>query len=440
MSAPPCRKIRLLLIAEACNPTWSSVPLVGYNVAHALAEKPELEITLATHIRNREGLAGNVLESATHLVFVDNEAIAKPLYNFAKLLRGGKTLSWTTGTAMAWPSYMAFERRLFSLLREPLANGNFDLIHRVTPVSPTMGSPLASLVKTTPMLIGPLNGGLPWPKEFAQLRRKEREWLVPLRRLYTRLPYYRSTYSNVAGVIAGSHHVETEIPQYFSGQRFYMPENGIDPKRFPLADCWPEPQGPFRFVTVGRLVPYKGTDMTLEAIAGSDMLRQCKFDVIGDGPERTRLEKQTDELGLRDSVVFHGWLTQTDLAQRMRSAQAFVFPSVREFGGGVVLEAMAAGLPSILVDYGGPAELIDDSCALPLPLNPKPELIPELRLAMESLANNHDRCREMSSAAVERIRTQFLWNVKAESLLSIYKELLGREIETESPLPALVGE
>ncbi|MFT5525232.1 MAG: putative fused transcriptional regulator/phosphomethylpyrimidine kinase, partial [Pirellulaceae bacterium] len=49
-------KTRVLLIVEACNPTWTSVPLVGYNFARALVEREDLELTIATHVRNEEAI------------------------------------------------------------------------------------------------------------------------------------------------------------------------------------------------------------------------------------------------------------------------------------------------------------------------------------------------------------------------------------------------
>src|SRR5204863_142076 len=82
-------------------------------------------------------------------------------------------------------------------------------------------------------------------------------------------------YRHLAGVIAGSRHTATEVPRTFAGQRFYLPENGVDPARFALASGWPEPQGRFRFVTVGRLVPYKGVDLTLEALHRPAALKAC---------------------------------------------------------------------------------------------------------------------------------------------------------------------
>ena len=68
------------------------------------------------------------------------------------------------------------------------------------------------------MLLGPFNGGLPWRAEYPNLRRREKEWLVPVRNAYRLLPYYRATYRHVAGVIAGSRHTATEVPDWFRNE------------------------------------------------------------------------------------------------------------------------------------------------------------------------------------------------------------------------------
>jgi glycosyltransferase involved in cell wall biosynthesis len=415
----------VLLIAEACNPTWTSVPLVGYQIAKALAARPDLEVTVATHVRNRAALAEDPLSQLARVCYIDNEWLARPLHRLSSLVRGGRGLSWTIDTAMAWPAYMAFEYQLYRRLERELARGEFDLIHRVTPLTPTMGSPLTGLTDV-PMLVGPLNGGLPWPAEYPELRLQEREWLVPLRAVYKRLPFYGSTYRRLAGVIAGSRHTATEVPQSFAGRRFYLPENGVDPERFPIADRWREPEGRFTFITVGRLVPYKGADLIIEAMADSKALRCCNLVVVGDGPQRGALEEQVHRRGLEDNVRIAGWVTQPRLASELGTAQAFVFPSLREFGGGVVLEALAKGLPSVVVDYGGPAELVTPECGELLPMQPRAELIASLRQAMERQAADPARCRAMGAAACRRVREHFTWEVKAERIVEMYRETLGK--------------
>lgn len=419
--------MRVLVIAEACNPTWTSVPLVGYQLARALAARPDLEVTVATHVRNRPGLDGDVLGKLARVSYVDNEWLARPLHNLSKLVRGGQSLSWTIDTALAWPAYMAFERQLYRQLERQLTGGDFDLIHRVTPLTPTMGSPLAGMTDV-PMVIGPLNGGLPWPAEYPELRRQEREWLVPLRGLYKRLPFYGSTYRHLAGVIAGSKHTATEVPASFGGKRFYLPENGVDPTRFPIADAWPEPHpnGRFTFITVGRLVPYKGADLIVEAMACSRALRNCNLVIVGDGPQRGPLTELVQKHGLQNNVRIAGWVDQPQLANELGSSQSFVFPSLREFGGGVVLEALAKGLPSIVANYGGPAELVTPDCGVLLPMRPRGEMVESLRTAMEGFASNPARCRAMGAAACKKVRDEFTWDVKAGRIVEMYRETLRR--------------
>ncbi|MFO0875784.1 MAG: glycosyltransferase [Gemmataceae bacterium] len=425
-------RLRVLVIAEACNPGWSSVPLVGYNFAAALAARTDLDITLVTHVRNRPQLDSDPLAQRVPIHYIDNEWVTGPLFRLGKKLRGGTALSWTTGTALAWPGYLAFESAVYQQFRRPLHSGRFDLIHRLTPLTPTIPSPLAGWT-TTPMLVGPLNGGLPWPKEFPELRRQEREWLVPLRNVYRHLPGYRSSYRHLAGVIAGSRHTASEIPRWFRGRRYYLPENGVDPARFPLAQDWAAPEDRWQFVTVGRLVPYKGTDMTLEAIAGSPLLRTTRLCILGDGPERGRLESLVATHGLEQCVRFAGWLSQAEVGQELRRSQAFVFPSLREFGGAVVLEAMAAGLPCVVADHGGPGELINEDCGVALPLGSRDEMIVRLRSAMEELVRSPERARAMGQAGCRRVREQFTWEQKASRLTTIYQELLtdgaDREVE-----------
>jgi glycosyltransferase involved in cell wall biosynthesis len=415
--------LRVLLIAEACNPSWTSVPLVGYNFARALTERDDLHLTILTHVRNRPAVEVDPLANRATVHFIDNEWLARPMYNLSKLLRGGQSLSWTIDTAMGWPSYMVFESEVFNQFHHRLDAGDFDLIHRLTPLSPTVGSPLASWTKV-PMIIGPLNGGLPWPKDYPELRRQEREWLVPVRRVYTALPYYRSTYTHLAAVIAGSRHTATELPPYYRGQRHYLPENGVDPARFPLAQAWPEPPARFRFISVGRMVPYKGMDMVLEAMGRSSALKQCELWLVGDGPQKPALEELVRRHGLESCVHLPGWMEQSKLGEELGRSQVFVFPSLREFGGGVALEALARGLPAIIVDYGGPAELVTPDCGVLLPMQPRGAMITRLQQAMEELAGDPERCRKLGWAACEHVRQEFTWAAKAGRLVDIYRRVL----------------
>jgi glycosyltransferase involved in cell wall biosynthesis len=431
------RKLRILIIADMCNPRMTSVPLEAYSLAKALSARDDLDVTLVTHGFNREALEPDPIAARARLHFIELPSYVRQWLRLGYSLRGGKQLSWTTMAAFGWPVYMLFEKRVFRQFRDKLRGGSFDLVHRICPVSPTYGSPLASLTKV-PMVIGPLNGGLPWPYAYPRLQTQEREWLVPLRKLYRWLPYYRSTYRHIRGVIVGSWHTAMEIPTWYRGRRYYVPENGVDPERIPIAAGWrpPEPGHRFRFVTVGRLVPYKGFDLVLQAMALSRELRRgAELLVIGDGPSRAALEGQASEVGLSSIVTFAGWVEHTQLQDHLLRAQAFVFPSLREFGGGVVLEAMASGLPPIVVNYGGPGELVTDECGIRLPMAPREELVGQLSAAMSRLLRDPDQCQRMSAAGIDRVRCGFTWSRKAAQIVTIYRDVLGLPHADSRPVP-----
>ena len=95
-----------------------------------------------THIRNRENIEKSGFGRA-EVRYVNNEYIAKPMYKFARWIRGGGATAWTTAMAFAYPSYLAFEWEVSETLRNELRRGDFDLVDRVTPMSPTLPSPMA---------------------------------------------------------------------------------------------------------------------------------------------------------------------------------------------------------------------------------------------------------------------------------------------------------
>lgn len=424
MSARP----RVLLIAEACNPATESVPLEAFNLFQAL--RRIADVHLVTHIRNRAPLA-NRLGDLSGITFIDNEMLAAPCFRLAHWLSFGRGVGWTIKQAAMWLPYLYFERLVYRRFHRELAAGRFDLVHRFTPLTPTYGSPLASWTRV-PFVMGPINGGLPWPSGTTVRRLAELEFLSYVRHLYRWLPYCASTYRRAACVIAGSRFTQSELP---AGTRsVYIPENGIDPARFSPGDRLPPARvDPFRILFVGRLVPYKCADVVIDAFAASDVLRRDgEVVIVGDGPQRRSLELHARALGVAERVHFTGKVPQSEVGEQFRRASVFAFPSLREFGGAVVIEAMACGLPAVVVDYGGPGEHVTDETGVRLPLGRRRELAVSLRHALESLHADRSRLDRMSQAGLARIRDVYLWDRKAEQVVSVYRQALARHAANSS--------
>lgn len=143
-------------------------------------------------------------------------------------------------------------------------------------------------------------------------------------------------------------------------QRFVVPM-GVDVDRIQQAVGEPAPE-PGRFLFVGRLVEKKGVDTLLEAVKD---VPEGRLVVVGDGPERSRLEARASQLGLLGRTQFLGQLGPARIADELRVAQALVVPSKVARDGDrdttplVMSEAMAAGVPVIASRLGGLADRID---------------------------------------------------------------------------------
>jgi hypothetical protein len=194
---------KILLVAEAANPELVSVPLVGWSLAHALARQQDVH--LVTQIRNREAIlrAG---WPEDRLTTIDSDAVAGRLWRLAGMLRGGQGKGWTMVAALNAFAYYYFERLLWQQFGTAIEQGEYRLVHRITPLSPTIPSLLARKCARAgvPFVLGPLNGGVPWPRAFDAARRKEREWLSYVRSAYKWLPGYRSTRRHAAALLIAS--------------------------------------------------------------------------------------------------------------------------------------------------------------------------------------------------------------------------------------------
>jgi glycosyltransferase involved in cell wall biosynthesis len=420
------------LIAEAANPEWVSVPLIGWSLSRALAQLTDAH--LVTHVRNRKAILRAGLIEGRDFTAIDNEHIAGPVWRLANGLRGGAGKGWTTMTAFSSLAYYSFEHEVWRKFGPRLAEGEFDLVHRITPLSPTHQSPIAKRLwkLAIPFVLGPLNGGVPWPRGFRDRQHAEREWLSHVRGAYKLMPDYRATRRFSTAIIAGSQHTYDEMPSWAKGKCVIIPENGVDPQRF-NAPRTRSASLPLRGVFVGRLVPYKGADMLLEAAAPFLREQKLELHIVGDGPQKAMLEAMVDHLGIRDAVRMHGWLPHTEVQTVLKECDFLALPSVREFGGGVVLEAMALGVAPIVADYAGPSELVDDSTGIRVPFDDRRSLIERLGAAIRSVIPSPGTLDRLGTAGQRLVLERFTWQAKAAQIAGIYESVL-------SPTTALPNE
>jgi glycosyltransferase involved in cell wall biosynthesis len=193
----------------------------------------------------------------------------------------------------------------------------------------------------------------------------------------------------------------------------------------------PSRDGAFRVLFVGRLVERKGVAGLLDAVGRLPAALGTRLEIIGEGPERPRLEAQIRQAGLHDRVVLRGRVSTADLRAAYAAADVLVLPSVldsrsdTEGLGVVLLEAMSYGVPVIASRIGGIPDIVGDgeTGLLVPPGDPG-----ALAAALERLAVDPGLRQRLGSAGREHVRAHFSW----DSIVARWEECYAAALGTRS--------
>ena len=178
-----------------------------------------------------------------------------------------------------------------------------------------------------------------------------------------------------------------------------------------------------RFLSMGRLLSWKGFQYGIEAFAKA-AIPESEYWVVGDGPMGEDLRELAKELGVEDKVHFLGWKKRNEVLQILSECHVLVHPSLRDSGGWVCLEAMAARRPVICLDYGGPATQVTSNTGFVITPDSPEMAVSNMAHAMLAYAEDQSLLREHGEAALRRIQANFTWNSRMKILDEIYKGLI----------------
>lgn len=405
--------MRVALVAHHANPDWGSEPLISWNWIRHLAEVCELHVV--THIRNQDALLRRGL-SNVQWHFVDTERLARRIQNWNDRIWGeGATTSRLVLDVVA---LSAFDRQAVRILKNLHAEKPLDVIHRVSPITPRSPTNLWSI--GVPVILGPVNGGMTLPAGFRHVAREERLGILGMRGGARLLDPLARGMRRSERILVANRTTLSTVPRDRRGGAEVLCENAVDPELFRFQ--MPEREGRLNVAYVGRLVPFKGARLVLEAVARA---RQhiARFDIVGDGVERARLEAMIDDLDLRGTVRMWGKVAVEEVPEFLAEADVFAFPSVRESGGAVILEAMASGTVPIVVDHGGPAETVVDGTGILLDATTPDQVVDELTTSMIELATDRERLRRMARAGRDHVLANHTWPRRIERALELYREV-----------------
>lgn len=354
---------RILLSAFECNPYMGSDAEVGWQWARQLSKRG-FDVTVITRSTHQKEIEQRIAETGdcagVHFEFVDIEW----LYPCTELINPRNHIYY-----YFW-QWVAFLRA-----RRLHRDKPFDLIHHVTWVS--FRQPSFMGLVGAPMYFGPVAGGDEIPhgytKSFALKQRLVEAFRGMVNSLVRFDPLMWLTFAKAEKVFFTSEAHLARVPGFVRKKAQIELAIGSDISEGGDKTVSPGRRGN-RLLFVGRFLGLKGMDIGLQVFA---RVRQVRPDVlltlIGDGMERERWMNQAKLLGVDEAIEWRGWLPKADMPQLYSDFDVFFFPSLRDSGGFVVLEALQQGLPVVCFKLGGPGMLINDSCGKAVDADPNIE-------------------------------------------------------------------
>ncbi len=415
------RKVKILMVGHSCSPYRGSEAGIGWNWAWHASEQNE--VWFLTHAFFREEinrfLSGHSRPNL-HVVFV-------PTKSFLDRLIFGD------GVNAIRLHYVLWLKAAFEEARRLTSQQKFDIVHHVSWGTINVPSPFWKL--GPPFIWGPVGGGQTTPPELKKCLGAGARALETIRGLNVSLlsirPAFREAARNSSRVFAvnketanvirraGKPNVDLFLDCGSKTQGACIPQRPLDAER------------PFTILWAGSIQPRKGLALAIEAMAKLEPTCSARLLVAGDGPMRSQSEILCHNLNISDKVQFLGSIPHQQVSELMATSDAFLFTSIRDTFGSVVLEAAAHALPIIALNHQGIAAFVPDGAAIKVPVADLESTIQGLAAAITKLQANPQFRRDIGSAAYQFARRN-TWPERAKTMTRVYAQVVSERLATMS--------
>ena len=399
--------MKILLSAFAFAPNVGSEPGVGWRWAAELAKHHE--VTVITDVTRR------VLVEAAGVALPPNVRV---VYYRPALLRS-VPLNSTTAQLL----YTAWQFGLLGFARRLLHEQGFHLAIHCTYGVFRHPSFLGYL--GIPFIFGPVGGGEDAPLALKRSIRGREKIKELLRSLLNKAalfdPFLWVAYAKATLILTKTEATRRALPWPFRRRAIVYPEIGIDAPSGIRARAR-QPGEPLRVLFAGRLLGWKGAHLAIRAVAQA--MAQgvpVEFTLLGKGPFEPELRRVAASLDIQDRIHWVSQLPQQELFAMYQTMHCFLFPSLHDSSGNVVLEAQANGLPVICLDLGGPATLVTAETAIVVTTKHQDEagVVQGLTSAIRQLAEDENRRYAMARAAVVNAGETMTWENRVNGALAL---------------------
>lgn len=409
--------MKILLSVFAFRPNAGSEHGVGWNWALELAK--EHEVVAVTDISRKE--------------FVEAELQANPVENLTVVYFRPCFLKYAKINSLtAQLIYSLWQYSLLPFAFKLHKKHDFDLAIHLTYGVFRHPSFLGFL--GVPFVFGPVGGGedAPWTlKRSLPLIVQASELLrYILNKLALLNPMLWICLSKTKVIVAKTDQTIRALPWLFRKKAVQHHEIGIFSKHDKSRTLqFAKDENVFKVLFVGRLLGWKGCHLAIKSIA--EVIRRghaIELTIIGSGPLLTHLQQISLNEGVSKLINWIEHIPQSDLFEKYPNYDVFLFPSLHDSSGNVILEAMSFGLPIICLDIGGPATLVDNTCALVVNTKGQTErqVVNQIADKLEYLVNNPAVRLDMSKASLVK-SGGLTWSATIDSAMTLIENMLSNK-------------
>lgn len=403
--------MKILISAFAFAPNVGSEPGVGWRWAIELSKNNS--VTVITDSTREKLVRSSGIDIPKNLTII---------YFRPKCLTAIPLNSWTASIL-----YVMWQFGLFWYAKKINKKSKFDIALHLT-YSVFRHPSFLGLIGV-PFIFGPLGGGedAPWRlKKSITGREKAKELLRSTANLISRLdPFLWLAYAHSSLILTSTPQTRDSLPWPFRKRAIIYPNLGTDIASNQTANQRQE-NAPFQILFAGRLLGWKGVHLALRAAALAESMGvNLNLSIVGKGPYESNLRRLSKTINIDHRVNWLGHVDQVSLFRLYADSHCFLFPSLHDSGGTVILEAQSHALPVICLDIGGPATLVSKESSIIVATESvtEEEVVEGLAKAICALWHDEDRRQAMGNAAV-RHALSMNWSAKVNGLLKLAEKIL----------------
>lgn len=402
---------RILLSAYACEPDKGSEPGVGWNWAVHLSEF--FDVYVITRKNNKKVIEDYLRHyPIMHLHFY--------YYDCSGWMRKAKKLP--NGIFIY---YKKWQTEILPVVKKIVYEKNIEIIHHVTFNEFRTPGKLWSL--GVPFVWGPIGGGQFYSPVFKNAYFKKSDIIKEnIRNVINCLTLrysndIRQAVRKAAAILIADQSTEKLMPKTRNYIRLL--ETGYDVNRNKIKSYITKGEKDIKLLWVGGIWPRKGLKLLIDAL-GNSHFRSFQLDIIGTGNDRQQCEDLVASYGMTERVRFLGALPYNEVNEYYDEVDVFVFTSLRDTSGNVVLEAMAHGLPVIALNHHGVGEIVTQETGTLIDITDYSTIRQKIVDAIQGYHKDRASIDIKGRAGRKRIEEIYSWKHNAEIMRQVYLKIL----------------